>query len=304
MYNPEDKKINFAFFGTDDFSLSVLKKLVEKNLIPSLVISAPDKPSGRGNKIIFSAIKKWSLENGVEILQPEKLGPDFINDLKNKFSQFDFFVVASYGKIIPKQVLDLPKKGSLNVHPSLLPKYRGSSPIETAILNDELRTGVTIMLMDEAMDHGPIIRQGEIKFDEWPSKIEVEQKLAEMGGSLLCEIVNSNKDEKFVGQEQNHAEATFTKKINKDDGLIDFKDILEAGENSKKSRNLFLKIIALNPWPSVFFKIHHREKEVRVKITAAKWENGLLKIERVIPEGKKQMDWQSFKTGYLLGQKN
>ncbi len=286
----------FAFFGTDKFATIVLEKLKESGFIPQFVICAPDKPSGRGQLIQKPESKIWAEENSVAILQPEKLNEDFVNKLKEK--SWDFFVVASYGKIIPKKVIDLPKFGSLNVHPSLLPKFRGASPVESAILADEKETGVTIMLVDEEMDHGPILNREIIKFDEWPAKVVVEEKLANIGGELLAKTIPLFLAGELKPENQNHSEATFTKKINKEDGEIVFdKNLVE--ESIDEQYKKFLKIQALNPWPGVYFFMKHGEKEIRVKIVSANFANNKLEIEKVIPEGRREMSFADFEKGFL-----
>ena len=152
-------KIKFAFWGTDEFSVNVLEALKTAELLPSLIVTAPDRPAGRGNKMRSPSVKIWAEENGLKVVQPEKLNAEFIAELKNE--NCDLFALASYGKIIPQAVLDLPAKGTLNVHPSLLPKYRGAPPIESAMLTDDKETGVTIMLMDDKMDHDQSFRRNQ-----------------------------------------------------------------------------------------------------------------------------------------------
>ncbi len=289
-------KYNFVFFGTDKFSTIVLERLKLAGFIPQIVVCAPDKPSGRGQQIQKPESKIWAEENSISVLQPEKLNDDFVGELKK--INWDFFVVASYGKIIPKTVIDLPGFGSLNVHPSLLPKFRGASPIESAILADEKETGVTIMLVDAEMDHGPILNKEIVKFDEWPAKIVVENKLAEIGGDMLAKTITGFISGDIKPEEQNHNDATFTKKITKEDGEISFSANIN-GEPKEVQYKKFLKIQALNPWPGVYFFIKHGEKEIRVKITAANFNNEKLEIEKVIPEGRKEMSYNDFEKGFL-----
>jgi len=289
--------MKFVFFGTDEFSVEVLKELKSNNLMPGLVVTAPDRPAGRGNKIQESAVKIWARENHITVLQPENFDEDFYNEIGDNW---DLFALASYGKIIPQKVLDIPTKGTLNVHPSLLPKYRGASPIESAILKDDKMTGVTIMLMDAKMDHGPILLQEFIDIDEWPKKIVLEKQMAQIGGKLLSQTIETIKEKEILPQEQDHDMATFTKKISKEDGLVSKDDILNLKNLSKrKQREIFLKIQALNPWPSVYFFLDENDTNTRVKITEAKWtENGLV-IEKVLPAGRKEIRWQSFLGGFL-----
>lgn len=276
----------FIFFGTDDFSIEVLKVLIENGYRPEYCITQPDRPKGRNLVLTPPDIKIFCEKENIKVLQFEKLNPEEIPET-------DFYIVASYGKIISKEVLDKPKLGALNVHPSLLPKYRGATPIESAILNDDKNTGVTIILMDEKMDHGPIVSQKEINFEKWPSKIEARNKLAKIGGELLLEAIKNINNLKT--KEQDHSKATFTKMTKKPDG-----EILES--DSEKTK--WLKFIAYNPWPGVFFFIYpeqsrEADKNIRVKITDAKFDGENFEILKVIPEGKKEMSFESFKNGYL-----
>ena len=289
-------ELNFVFFGTDNFAVTVLEQLKLKGFLPKAIVTAPDKPAGRGKNISKPESKIWGEENSIKILQPEKLDSNFVNELKKE--SWDFFVVASYGKIIPDSVIGLPKYGSLNVHPSLLPKLRGASPVETAILENQKETGVTIMLVDSEMDHGPILNMEIVNFEKWPTKNVVENKLAEVGGKLLAKTIEPFIAGEICLQEQDNVAATFTKKIQKEDGEITFlKNWKEEG--IKEQYQKFLKIQALNPWPGTYFFIEHNDNKIRVKITDAKFVNGKLEIEKVIPEGRKEMSYEDFEKGFL-----
>lgn len=314
------KDLQFIFFGTDNFSTIVLDQLKSAGFLPKIIVTAPDRPSGRGQKIQKSAVKIWTeqnnadaIGNSITILQPEKLDEVFVAQLKGfridgntSENDWDFFVVASYGKIIPQSVLNIPKFGALNVHPSLLPLYRGASPIESAILDDARETGVTIMLMDAKMDHGPILNQEIVYFEDWPKKIEVEKQIAEIGGKILAETIEPFIIGEIIPQDQDDRIATFTEKISKEMGKINFDDIKDV----KSAREIFLKIQALNPWPGVYFFIKHGDGEIRVKITEAKFVNsnddendstdkGTLEILKVVPEGRKEMTFSDFEKGFL-----
>lgn len=288
---------NYIFWGTDDFSIEVLKTLLNNNYKPIFCITQPDRPKGRKLILTPPPIKIFCEEKDIKVLQPNKL-----SDLGIEFwdSEFDFFVVASYGKIIPKEIVDKPKFGTLNIHPSLLPKHRGSSPIETVILNDEKKTGVTIMLMDEKMDHGPIISQKEVVFEEWPSKIEVRNKLAKISGEMLLEIIPNILNIKT--KEQKHSDATFTKMVQKSDGEINLEEYFKTD-----TRNLYLKYLAYTPWPGLFFFVEKNNpsnkpelnQKIRIKITEAILKDGKFIIQKLIPEGKSEMSWESFENGYL-----
>lgn len=280
-------KPNIVFLGTSDISVIVLEELKKANLTPILIITMPDKPKGRKLVLTPPPVKVWAEINKVDFIQPEKLSGDFLNILTKK--NFDLFVVASYGKILKQELLDIPKYGTLNVHPSLLPKLRGASPIISAILKDEKKTGVTIILLDAGMDSGPILAQKEITPKNWPSKAsELEEMLAKKGGELLCEIIPKWINGEIKPKEQEHSEATFTKKILKEDGFIDLND------NAYKN---LLKIRAFEKWPGTYFFANRHSKQIRVKITDADIKNNELVIKKVIPEGKREMPYKDFLLG-------
>jgi len=289
--------MNFIFFGTDSFSVKVLEELNKNGLLPKIVVTAPDRPAGRGNKIQKPDVKIWAEKNEIKCLQPERFDEDFIKEIEG---DWDIFALASYGRIIPDIVLNIPKKGTLNVHPSLLPKYRGASPIESAMLADDKETGVTIMLMDAKMDHGPIVLQEKVIINEWTQKDIFESEMAEIGGSLLSKVIPLWISGEINAEHQNHSIASFTLKITKADGLIESADILNISELSiKKQRDIFLKIQAFNPWPSAFFFFKKDSEVVRVKITEASWSDNGLSINKVLPAGKNEMSWENFENGFI-----
>jgi methionyl-tRNA formyltransferase len=279
----------FTFFGSDEFSIIVLEELIQAGYIPSLCVTQPDKPKGRKLTLTPTPIKEFCIQKNISYITPEKLSVEEIINFKK---EYDFFVVASYGKIISQNILNIPKYGCLNVHPSLLPQYRGASPIETAILNNTKDTGVTIMLMDAQMDHGPIIKQAEYVFETWPkSKKEIHDILAHLGGRMLCEVIQPFVQGDIVLTPQDHTQATFTRMIQKEDGKINLEDT---------DYNTYLKYLALTPWPGLFFFIQKNGRDFRVKIDSAHFDTkkGFV-IDTVIPEGKAPMNWESFKNGYL-----
>jgi methionyl-tRNA formyltransferase len=279
MSNPK-----IAFFGTPEFAVIVLEELKEKGYKSSLIVTQPDTKQGRKLILTPPPTKLWAEKNNIKVIQPENLNRQ-ISDLNKKF---DLFIIASYGKIIPKSIVEMPKYGSLNVHPSLLPKYRGSSPIENMILNDEKEIGVTIMLMDEKMDHGPIISQKKLDIPNWPiDEPTLHNILAHEGGKMISETIEPWIKEGIKTREQNHDEAGFTKKIEKQDGEINL---------DNDSYTNYLKFLAFKKWPRTFFFIQRKNKKIRVVITEAKYGDGLV-IEKVIPEGKKEMNYQDFLRG-------
>lgn len=279
------KTSNLAFFGTSHYAVMILEALKHAGLSPSLIITTPDKPAGKGMQLTPPPVKVWAQEQGVEILQPEKLKEaSFLEMLKTR--NFDLFIVVAYGKIIPQEVIDISPNGALNVHASLLPKLRGASPIETAILQDEKHTGITIMLIDSDMDHGPIITQKKVMIDPWPPKArDLGKALVETGGQLLVEVIPQWLAGTIEAKPQNHSLATYTKKIVKEDALIDLS--AEPYEN-------FRKIQAYAEWPKPYFFAEKNGRKIRVIIKDAEYKNDTLIIKRVIPEGKKEMDYSAF----------
>ena len=280
--------VSFAFFGTDEFAVTVLEQLKSKNLLPSLIITTPDKAKGRKLILTPPPAKTWSEENNIKFLQPDKLSnPDFLEQLTANSSKL--FIVASYGKIIPKTVLDLPKFGTLNIHPSLLPKYRGPTPIQTAILNSdkETETGVSVMLVDEEVDHGPILLQHKLQHESGANYVVMRDKLAKLGADLLADVMPKWVENKIETRAQDHSQATFTKKINKTDGEI----ILD----NKNSELNYRKSLAYTPWPGIYF---FDQQNKRVKITDASLENNIFVIKKVVPEGRPEMRWEDYWRGF------
>src|SRR3990167_1991606 len=279
-------KTDFAFFGTDNFSVGVLDELKKVGFLPTLIITSLDKPKGRGLKITPPPVKLWAIENKIDFLQPEKLDEKFNLEIGNW--KLEIGVVASYGKILPAKILASFPKGTLNVHPSLLPKYRGASPIQAQILNDEKKVGITIILMDEKMDNGPVLARRELEIpspnNQIPNNKELAKKLAEEGGKLLAETLPKWLAGEIKPIPQDNSQATFCQKITKEDGLIDL--------NGNPRQN-FLKIQAFAGWPGAYFFVEQNGKKIRMKITKASFVNGQLKIESVIPEGKKEVYYNS-----------
>jgi len=230
-----------------------------------------------------SPVKEWALNKGIDVLTPEKLRDEaLIAELKN--TDWDFFLVASYGKILPRTMLDIPSHGCVNIHPSLLPKFRGPSPFLSAILADERQTGVSLMCMEEKMDAGPILAQARIEIDEsdWPPQGHVlGQMLFSEGGSLLAEILERWLSGNLTPEIQDELAATYTRKFTDEDARLDL---------SGDPRANFLKIRAFDHGPRAYYM----QDGMRVIVTAASWVDGKLIIERVIPEGKKEIPFEEF----------
>jgi methionyl-tRNA formyltransferase len=273
----EKKDIKFAFFGGSEVSVHVLNTLKKAGMLPALIITTPDKPKGRNHLLTPPLAKVWADENGVRVVQPPKLrDSELLKELEKK--EWDVFVVASYGKIIPDEILEVPKHKSINMHPSLLPELRGPSPIMTMILEDKKNTGVTIMLMDAEMDHGPILLQEKVTIDEWPTVSELEKQLAEIGGKMLVDVLPEWISGEIKPQVQDHDKATFSKMVKKEDTEINLAD------------NDYLNYRKIMAYERV--KPHFYKNGKRIIINSAKFEDGQLKILRVTPEGKKEQDYK------------
>jgi methionyl-tRNA formyltransferase len=290
--------MNFAFFGTGQFAVNVLKELEKAKFTPNLIVTVPDQPAGRGRQLKEPPVKSWAKNKKIKILQPDSLNraPLFsINNHHSPENGWEFFLVADYGKIIPKAIWSAPTRGTLNVHPSLLPRYRGPSPIESQILAAEKDIGVTIIVVDEELDHGPIIasERWERKNDQWenmPNAKELETILANIGGKLLAKIIPSWIKGKIKPKPQNHAEATYTKKLEKKDFEIN----LATGE----PRVNFLKIQAAGRSYAPFFFTEKNGRQIRVIVKKAEiTAGGALKIISVVPEGRREMPYADFLRG-------
>lgn len=274
--------LTIAFFGTPRFATHVLDALRDADLLPALVVTAPDRPAGRGLALAAPPVKDWAIAKDIPCLQPESLKPGTRNqELDGIYnSDWDLFVVAAYGKILPESLVTLPRHGTLNVHPSLLPRFRGASPVESQILADLRTVGVSIMKLDAEMDHGPVLSQASITLEDWPIRArDLEALLAQEGGALLTESIPPYVAGELVPTEQDHGQATFTKKIVKEDGLIDL---------SADGYQNYLKFCAYDEWPGTFFFKDGK----RIKIVDAVYENGRFTPTRVVPEGKKEREWR------------
>ena len=204
------KDLSFVYFGTPEFSTIVLDELKNAGYTPSLIITAPDRPVGRKHILTPPPVKVWADENNIECWQPER-PRNIVEQLQERND--DLYIVASYGYIVNQALLDIPKHGVLNVHTSLLPKYRGASPIESAILAGDTETGSTIMKMTLGMDEGPILQQSLLSLSSTITKPELFNILAHDGGKLLAETIEPWINGDILEQEQDHELATYCKKI-------------------------------------------------------------------------------------------
>lgn len=280
-------RTKYIFFGSPEFAQIILKHLIDKGYAPAAVVCNPDRPAGRKKIITPPPVKQYinelpeSIKNSIKIFQPEK--PIEVEAIL-KETQADLFIVAAYAKIIPQAILDIPKYGVVGVHPSLLPKLRGSSPIQSAILFGEKETGVSLYFIDKDIDHGPVIEEKILK--EFNSNVitflELHNSLANLGGAMLAEQIIGLMNGKKSGIEQDHASATFTKKFVSQDGFVDHEDLQLAIQGEKeRAQKVDRMVRALNPEPGVYTIVNER----RMKLLKTAIIDGNLKLQRIQIEG-------------------
>lgn len=297
-----------VFFGTPFFALPTLRTLFEGPDEVIAVVTQPDREKGRGRKVLISPVKELALQHGLNIFQPERAKEEAFQEAM-KIVQPDLFVVAAYGQILQKSILSIPRFGAINVHASLLPKYRGAAPIAWAILNGEKMTGVTTMMMDEGMDTGDILLQAEIPIGNEETCERLHDRLASSGAQLLSETLEKIKAGEIRSIPQDHSKATYAPPLKKEDGYIDWK---------KGAREIDRQIRAFNPWPGAFtkwgdqllkiFKGEAKEEAPAGKPGAVVWVGsdfievetgkGSLRIQEVQLEGKKRMALREFLLGH------
>ncbi|MBW2022785.1 MAG: methionyl-tRNA formyltransferase [Deltaproteobacteria bacterium] len=228
--------------GTPDFAVPALRALIETEVILLAVVTQPDRPKGRGRKLAPPPVKQVALEEGLQVLQPERASsPEFCEEIR-KMSP-DLIVVVAFGQILKKNLLEVPTWGALNIHASLLPKYRGAAPIQWVILQGETKTGLTAMKMDEGMDTGPVIRQMEIAIERYETGGHLHDRLSSLAGPFLVDVLDSLTTGDYSLQVQDDFLATYAPKITRDMAKIVWER--SAGEISCKIR-------AFDPWPGAF----------------------------------------------------
>lgn len=233
--------MKIVFFGTTEFSAKILETLV-KDYEVLLVLTQADKPVGRKQELQQSPVSAKAAELNLKTLKPESLKDEgIITEIKK--IQPDFLVVVAYGKIIPQNILDIPAKGSVNIHGSVLPFYRGASPIHAAILNGEKETGISIMLMDEKMDHGPVLAIEKLEINPDERFEELEKRLADLAAGMINQTIRKFAGGEIQPQEQDHDKATFCKMITKEDGKIDW---------NKPAKNIYNMFRAYSKWPGIW----------------------------------------------------
>lgn len=309
--------MNIVFFGSDDFALVSLERLFRSQSRILACVTQPDKPKGRGMKVRPSVIKEFALKNKIPVLQPDFLRYDEVIEQLKAF-QADLFIVIAYGKLIPPEILALPKIFCVNVHGSLLPKYRGAAPINWAILNGDKKTGVTVMKLNEMIDAGEIISQREMDIADEDTALTLRTKMAQVGAELLEETVRSIETKKFKLTKQDLSKVTYASKLTRELGIIKW---------NEKAQTIHNLVRGLLPWPAAFtyfkgkrlkvLETHMKDDKLAPGITGVKsgtvlriGKEGILVaasdrtilITKVHYEDSKPMGAHSFAMGHRLAQ--
>ena len=300
------------FMGTPDFSVGTLQALIDAGHEVVLAVTQPDKPKGRGKSMQFPPVKEAALEHGIEVYQPRRVRePECVEYLRS--FDADIIVVVAFGQILPKEILEMPKYGCVNVHASLLPKYRGAAPIQWAVINGEKVSGVTTMRMDEGLDTGDMILKEEVVLDEKETGGSLFDRLSGVGAKLCVRTLEAIEDGTAIYIKQDHAAATKTTLIKKQFGIIDW---------NKPAAEIECLIRGLNPWPSAYTYLNG--KTLKIWAAAVKNEtsdkepgeltevtkhsvgvqtgDGILMLEEVQLEGKKRMSADAFLRGNALSE--
>lgn len=313
----KDNSVKIVFFGTPEFSVPTLQALHNEGCNFILIITQADKPVGRKQTLTPTPVKFEAQKLNLEVL--EKLDAEKIKNYNP-----DLGIVVAYGKIIPQAILDLFPKGVLNIHPSLLPKYRGPAPIQNAILNGDMETGISIIKLDNKMDHGPIVAQEKYSLNQTETYADLSEKLSTLGAKLLLKTIPDYLKNKIELKPQDDNQATIVKMIEKEDGLLDF---------TKSAVELERQIRAYTPWPGCFAEFIVKGKKINIKIITAKADDvgarrgapihsdnqpiigefsfqneqllikcghGALVVKTLQPEGKNKITAEEFINGYLL----
>jgi len=296
--------IRIVFMGSPDFSLPALRALAENYRVVG-VVTQPDRPAGRGRELKIPPVKELAQELGLPIMQPTRLkAPQAIEQLKAWNP--DLIVVAAFGQILRPEVLDLPQHGCINVHASLLPRWRGAAPINAAILHGDGKTGVTIMKMDPGLDTGPILSKSGIPIQADETAGSLSPKLSQLGGDLLIETLPAYLSGEMTPQPQDDSLATYVRMLKRTDGELDFNEPAEA---------LARRVRAFNPWPGTYLiwgdqrlKVHQAHAlsatspgvgvfTIQEGCPAVGASDGLLMLDEVQPSGKRSMPGDTFLRG-------
>jgi methionyl-tRNA formyltransferase len=301
-------ELKLVFLGTPRFAVPSLQALVNAGHQVAAVFTQPDRPRGRGQQTGMPPVKEAALAAGLSVHQPEKVrNPEVVQFLRSLAPEA--IVVVGYGQIIPQSIIDIPPLGVINVHASLLPKYRGAAPIQWAIANGETRTGVTTMRIDAGLDTGDVLLKWECEIGPEDTAVTLGERLAEAGARLLLETLNGLASGTIQPEPQKHAEATLAPQLKKEDGRIDW---------NWPARQIDCRIRGFQPWPGGYTTFRgqtleiHRARPVdepaegppgalspdRRRLFAACGEGTVLELLEVQPAGRKQMTVEAFLNGY------
>lgn len=301
--------MKIIYMGTPDFAVPCLERLVkEENYEVVLVVTQPDKPRGRKQELTPSEVKVCATEHGIEVYQPQTLKTQEAYDYLKSFEP-DYIIVAAYGKILPKNILDLPKYACINVHGSLLPKYRGAAPIQRSVLAGDEVTGITTMLMGEGLDTGDMLLKSEYRIDINATSGEVFDALAESAPDLLMETIEKFTKGEIIPEKQNEAEATHAAMLSKEEAVIDW---------NKTAHEIHNTIRGMAPWPVAYTGYKGKKlkiftsyltdektslsagklKEDKNKILVACGDGKLLEIASLQLEGGKRLEAKQFLAGH------
>ena len=311
--HPENFKI--IFMGTPEFAVPSLKALIESKYNVIAVITQPDRPKGRGRKLFASPVKQIALDYGIEVLQPERVStPEFCSEIHRRGP--DLVIVTAFGQILKKEFLDIPQWGVINIHASLLPKYRGAAPIHCAILNDEDKTGLTAMKMDTGLDTGPILLQEELSIAPDETAGQLHDRLADLSGRFMIQCMNALEDDRLVETPQDEKSATYASKIDKQMSRVNW-------DQSAEQISAFIR--ALDPWPGAFTTCKNKKiklfssqvkdedsdgggipgrvkgvTEGSLKVEAGR---GIVQIRELQAPGKKRLPAEDFLRGFPIKEK-
>lgn len=283
--------MDIVFMGSPDFAVESLDKLIKSDFINLKgVVTQPDRKRGRGQKLKPTPVKKLAQKNDIEVYQPSKISTEIGVKKLNDWNP-DLIIVVAYGQILSKEVLEVPDLGCVNLHASLLPKYRGAAPIHQAVINGDQKSGVTTMFMEEELDSGPMLLKAEVEITAKDTAGSLHDKLATQGADLLVETIKKLANDEIKPKEQDHSQASYAPKLDKDDCEIDWQASAKA---------IWNKIRGLNPWPGAYtyyngerFKLW-QSKFVKDEASASKVEAGtIIKLDEnegiLVQTGKGQL---------------
>jgi methionyl-tRNA formyltransferase len=272
----------FAFFGTPSLACDILDALEASGYVPAVIVTMPDRPQGRGMIVLASPVGAWAAERSIAVMKPEKLDDAFIAQLKAL--DIPLAIVVAYGTIVPQTLLDTFPRGMWNIHYSLLPRWRGATPVESAILAGDAQTGVAIQRMVFALDAGPIVSQKSLAIDDEETAPALRERLNAMAAEMLVEIFPTLVSGEPTLMEQDATAATRCGKMEKADG-----DITDDDDTTR-----WRKYRAYFAWPGTYYFSERGGKTLRVKVVAAHFDGGRFVVDTVVPEGKGAMPYSAF----------